>query len=67
MMHELGLPVSAATAATRYGDLLAGYVVDSADAEGVRAKLHVAPTLMTTLEDRERLARSVLGFADSLT
>jgi len=51
----------------RYGDLLAGYVVDSADAEGIRAKLHVAPTLMTTLEDRERLARSVLGFADSLT
>ena len=33
---------------------------------GVRAKLHVAPTLMTTLEDRERLARTVLGFADSL-
>ena len=67
MMLELGLPVSAASVAGRYGDLLAGYVVDSADAEGVRAKLHVAPTLMTTLEDRERLARSVLGFADSLT
>jgi LPPG:FO 2-phospho-L-lactate transferase len=67
MMQELGLPVSAASAAGRYGDLLAGYVVDSADAEGVRAKLHVVPTLMTTLEDRERLARSVLGFADSLT
>jgi len=67
MMQELGLPVSAASAAERYGDLLAGYVVDSADTEGVRAKLHVAPTLMTTLEDRERLARAVLGFADSLT
>jgi len=66
MMQELGLPVSAASAAARYGDLLTGYVVDSADAEGVRAKLHVAPTLMTTLEDRERLARTVLGFADSL-
>ena len=66
MMHELGLPVSAASAAGRYGDLLAGYVVDSADAEGVRARLHVAPTLMTTLEDREQLARTVLGFADSL-
>ena len=33
----------------------------------VRAKVHVAPTLMTTLEDRERLARTVLDFADSLT
>ena len=66
MMHELGLPVSAASAAGRYDDLLAGYVVDTADAAGVRAKLHIAPTLMTTLEDRERLARTVLGFADSL-
>jgi LPPG:FO 2-phospho-L-lactate transferase len=67
MMQELGLAVSAASAADRYGDLLAGYVVDTADAEGVRAKVHVAPTLMTTLEDRERLARTVLAFADSLT
>jgi LPPG:FO 2-phospho-L-lactate transferase len=67
MMQELGLPVSAASAATRYGDLLAGYVVDTGDAEGVRAKVHIAPTLMTTLEDRERLARTVLDFADSLT
>jgi len=66
MMQELGLPVSAASAAARYGDLLAGYVVDTADAEDVRAKVHVAPTLMTTLEDREQLARTVLGFADSL-
>jgi LPPG:FO 2-phospho-L-lactate transferase len=66
MMQELGLPVSAASAAARYGDLLAGYVVDTADAKDVRAKVHVAPTLMTTLEDRERLARTVLDFADSL-
>jgi LPPG:FO 2-phospho-L-lactate transferase len=66
MMQELGLAVSSATVAERYGDLLSGYVVDSADAKGVRAKLHVAPTLMTTLEDREALARTVLDFADSL-
>ena len=39
---------------------------DSADAKGIRAKLYVAPTLMTTLEDREALARTVLDFADSL-
>ena len=32
----------------------------------IRTKLHVAPTLMTTLEDREALARTVLAFADSL-
>jgi LPPG:FO 2-phospho-L-lactate transferase len=66
MMQELGLPVSAAAAAQRYGDLLGGYVVDTADAAGVRAKIRTAPTLMTTLEDRERLARTVLDFADSL-
>ena len=41
MMQELGLPVSAAAVAARYGDLLDGYVVDTADAEdGARAKVH---------------------------
>ncbi len=66
MMQELGLTVSSATVAARYGDLLDGYVVDAGDAEGIRAKLHITPTLMTTLEDREALARDVLGFADRL-
>jgi LPPG:FO 2-phospho-L-lactate transferase len=66
MMQELGLPVSAASVAQRYGDLLRGYVVDTADAEGVQAKIRIAPTLMTTLEDREALARTTLDFADSL-
>jgi hypothetical protein len=32
----------------------------------VSGKVCVAPTLMTTLEDREALARIVLDFADSL-
>jgi LPPG:FO 2-phospho-L-lactate transferase len=67
MMQELGLPVSSASVAERYGDLIDGYVVDPADAEGIRTRLHIAPTLMTTLADREVLARTVLGFADSLT
>lgn len=66
MMQELGLPVSSAAVAARYGELLDGYVVDAGDAEGIRAKAHVAPTLMTTLEDREALARAVLDFADRL-
>ena len=30
------------------------------------ARLHVAPTLMTTLDDKKALARTVLTFADSL-
>lgn len=66
MMQELGLEVSSATVAKRYGGLLDGYVVDADDASGIEAQLHVAPTLMTTLEDREALARAVLGFADRL-
>ncbi len=66
MMQELGLPVSSAAVAARYGELLDGYVVDAGDADGIRAKAHVAPTLMTTLEDREALARAVLDFADRL-
>jgi LPPG:FO 2-phospho-L-lactate transferase len=66
MMQELGLPVSAASVAERYGDLLDGYVVDPVDAPRVRGKLRIAPTLMTTLEDREALARTVLDFVDSL-
>jgi LPPG:FO 2-phospho-L-lactate transferase len=66
MMQELGLAVSSAAVAERYGDLLDGYVVDAADGPGGRARLRVAPTLMVTLDDRERLARLVLDFADSL-
>ena len=53
--------------AARYGDLLDGYVVDQADAAGHPGQVHIAPTLMTTLDDEEALARTVLAFADPLT
>jgi LPPG:FO 2-phospho-L-lactate transferase len=69
MMQELGLVVSAATAARRYGDLLSGYVVDSADLDhtrGLGIAVKAAPTLMTDLATREALARTVLDFADAL-
>ncbi len=69
MMQELGLTVSAATAAQRYGGLLSGYVVDPADAGDVRGlsvTIETAPTLMTDLATREALARTVLELADSL-
>jgi LPPG:FO 2-phospho-L-lactate transferase len=69
MMQELGLDVSAAAVAERYGDLLDGYVVDPADAEAVRGlevAVKVAPTLMTDLATREALARVVLDFAAKL-
>jgi LPPG:FO 2-phospho-L-lactate transferase len=66
MMQELGLVVSSASVAKRYRDLLTGYIVDQADAEGIPGKLHIASTLMTTLAEKEALARTVLTFADSL-
>jgi LPPG:FO 2-phospho-L-lactate transferase len=67
MLQELGLAVSSASVAERYGDLLDGYIVDQRDAQGISTKVHIAPTLMTTLADKEALARAVLAFADSLT
>jgi LPPG:FO 2-phospho-L-lactate transferase len=67
MMTELGLPVSAAEVARHYAGLIDIYVVDHGDAgmvslPGVRTVQ--AATLMTTLADREALARAVLAFAD---
>jgi len=69
IMQELGLVVSGAAVAERYGDLLSGYVVDSADVADMRhlkVPLKAAPTLMTDLATREALARTVLDFADGL-
>ena len=69
MMRELGLEASAAGVAARYGDLLDGYIVDHADADGighVGARVTIAKTLMNNLQDRETLARVTLGAADGL-
>lgn len=69
MMRELGFTVDARTVAEHFGDLLDGYVIDTADA-GLAAELNVpvlvTPTLMTSLADREALAQSVLDFSDTL-
>jgi len=69
MMSELGLEVSAAAVARRYQDLLDGYVLDRADAAGAEKlgiPVTLTHTLMTTLADREELARGVLASADAL-
>jgi LPPG:FO 2-phospho-L-lactate transferase len=68
-MMELGIIPSAAAVANRYGDLLDGYVMDAGDAEEaarVAPRVTLAPTLMTTLAEREQLARVVLEAADAL-
>jgi LPPG:FO 2-phospho-L-lactate transferase len=66
IMGEFGLDPSAAEVARHYGDLLDGFVVDHADASVAAAlgmRTAVAQTLMTTLAEREALARAVLDFA----
>ncbi|MCW5746678.1 MAG: 2-phospho-L-lactate transferase [Alphaproteobacteria bacterium] len=68
MMQELGLEASAAGVARHYGDLLSVYVAepdDAASLAGLRLKVVAAPTLMTSLADREALARVVLDAADA--
>jgi LPPG:FO 2-phospho-L-lactate transferase len=72
MMAELGLSVSAGAVARRYRDLLDAYVLDRADASDLAdtaalgIAVSVAHTLMTTLEEREALARHVLATADAI-
>ena len=69
MMRELGMTPSAAAVAERYGDLIDGYVMDVGDAEEaahVAPTVTLAPTLMTSLAEREQLARVVLDAADAL-
>jgi LPPG:FO 2-phospho-L-lactate transferase len=66
MMAELGMTPSAGGVARRYDDLIDGYVCDFADMDqvaGIDAKVTLGQTMMTTLADREALARTVLGAA----
>jgi len=64
MMEELGLPVDAAAVARHYGDLIDVYVADDEDADavsGLRVPVVLTRTLMTSLAEREALARTVLA------
>lgn len=69
LMHELNMEPSATAAARRYAGLIDAFVLDEMDAgaalpEGVAA--FQAAILMQTLEDRERLAQTVLDIADQI-
>jgi LPPG:FO 2-phospho-L-lactate transferase len=69
MMRELGVPRTTGAIVRHYGELLDGIVVDSEDrasAAEIEVPSVCTRTLMNTLEDRERLAREVLGFAERL-
>jgi LPPG:FO 2-phospho-L-lactate transferase len=65
IMRELGVPLTAAAIARHYAGLLDGLVVDQRDPQAgdLGCRVHVADTLMKSLEDRENLAREVLQFA----
>lgn len=73
MMAELGLEVSPVTVAARYGDFLHGFVLDAVDAplaprvEALGLRVLITDTVMRTSDDRARLARAVLRFAESLS
>lgn len=65
IMEELGLQVTNAAIARHYDGLIDALVVDHGDAAGPREGLELlaVPTLMTTDEDRVRLASEVLSLA----
>ncbi|MEM6498705.1 MAG: 2-phospho-L-lactate transferase CofD family protein, partial [Pseudomonadota bacterium] len=69
MLDELGIGATAAIVADRYRDLLTAYVVEADDYDdclqaGFPFAIEAAHTIMTSLEDREALARTVLATAD---
>jgi LPPG:FO 2-phospho-L-lactate transferase len=66
MMQELGIEISAASVARRYGELIDAYIVDHADVAscaGLDCRIVPAKALMETLADREALAQIALNAA----
>jgi len=66
MLAQLGFEVSALGVAQMYQDICATFVIDPADREQAEAiealgmNVVVCPTIMSSLEDKERLAREIL-------
>jgi LPPG:FO 2-phospho-L-lactate transferase len=73
MLSELGLDASAVAVARKYAGLMQGFVIDAQDAalapeiEATGLKVLVTDTIMTTDDDRRRLARECLDFALTLS
>jgi len=68
MMRELGLPSTATAIAQHYDGLIDLFVVDHSEDEISLPNMRIAKAaiLMSTLADREALARAVLTFADKI-
>jgi len=69
IMKELGIEVSAGSIVEHYRGLIDGFVLDSRDAplaEHIDIEVRICDTLMNTLEDRDRVARTVAEFGRQL-
>ncbi len=69
IMAELGIDATPRAIAAHYRGLLTGLVIDEADADAggeLDLPLLITGTVMRDLADKERLAREVMTFADSL-
>jgi len=72
IMAELGLKVSALSIARHYRDLLDGFILDTQDrdmaeaVESLGVEVTICDTIMTSLDDKVRLAQVALDFAASL-
>ncbi|GAB4546474.1 MAG: 2-phospho-L-lactate transferase [Anaerolineae bacterium] len=69
IMHELGLRPDVVGISNYYGILLDGLVIDEQDRHAeaaIHQKIAFTDIRMTSIADRERLAREVLHFAGSL-
>jgi LPPG:FO 2-phospho-L-lactate transferase len=70
IMRELRFELSPLSIVQHYHDLIDGFVLDSRDAglkERINLPVQLCDTLMESLEDRDRVARSVLEFAQQLS
>jgi LPPG:FO 2-phospho-L-lactate transferase len=68
IMRELGLPATATAIAQHYDGLIDLFVTDHCEGEISLPNMRIASAaiLMSTLADREALARAVLAFADGI-
>ena len=72
MLRELRYASSAGAVAAYYRDIVDGFVIDTVDADQIDAiaaldiAVHATASVMKTRDDKVRLARTVLQFADVL-
>ncbi|MGH6738175.1 MAG: 2-phospho-L-lactate transferase CofD family protein, partial [Bradyrhizobium sp.] len=69
IMAELGLDAGPSTIARHYKGLVDGLIIDHADREAavtLPVPFHVTATMMTTLDDKDRLAEECVVFAGQI-